>query len=151
MLLNNLQLPVHSSQFIVIMIEKFENLDSWKKARELCKYVFELTLKASFSKDFSLINQIRASSGSGMDNIAEGFGRGGNKEFIQFLYISNGSLSETQSQLYRAKDRKYISSEEFNKGYDLAHDVIKLNYGMIRYLKSTDQKGQKYSLKEPES
>ena len=93
------------------VIETFEELESWKKARELCRFIFDLTLKSAFSKDYSMVNQIRASSGSGMDNIAEGFNRGGNKEFMQFLYISNGSLAETQSQLYRAMDRKYISEK----------------------------------------
>ena len=126
-------------------IKKFEDLDSWKKARELSQLIFEMTKKDLFSRDFTLVNQIRASSGSGMDNIAEGFNRGGNKEFIQFLYISNGSLAETQSQLYRAKDRNYISDKEFDKGYLLADQAIKLNLGMIRYLKSSDLKGQKYS------
>jgi len=125
-------------------IESFEDLDSWRKARELCQYIFELTLKPAFSKDFSLVNQIRASSGSGMDNIAEGFNRGGNKEFIQFLYISNGSLSETQSQLYRALDRKHITNDEHQKGYGLADETIRLNTGMIRYLKSAKIKGKKF-------
>ena len=126
------------------MIEKFEDLDSWKKARELCQLIFVMTMKPAFSKDFTLVNQIRSSSGSGMDNIAEGFGRGGNKEFIQFLFISNGSLQETKSQLYRAKDRNYINEEEFSRGYILAGETIKLNFGMIRYLRSSGKKGQKY-------
>jgi four helix bundle protein len=68
------------------MITRFEDLEAWKKARELCRYIYELTLKPEFSKDFGLVNQIRNSSGSVMDNIAEGFERGSNKEFIQFLF-----------------------------------------------------------------
>jgi len=126
------------------VIEKFEDLESWKKARELCQYIFKLTLKSDFSKDYTLVNQIRASSGSGMDNISEGFNRGGNKEFIQFLYISNGSLSETESQLYRALDRNYITDNEFKKGYGLADETIRLNVGMIRYLKSSKIQGRKF-------
>ena len=126
-------------------IKKFEDLESWQKARELSQFIFKITKKDLFSKDYTLVDQIRASSGSGMDNIAEDFNRGGNKEFIQFLFISNGSLAESQSQLYRALDRKYINDEEFNKGYLLANRTIKLNLGMIRYLKSSDYKGQKYS------
>jgi len=126
-------------------IKKFEDLESWQKARELSQFIFKITKKDLFSKDYTLVDQIRASSGSGMDNIAEDFNRGGNKEFIQFLFISNGSLAESQSQLYRALDRKYIIDEEFNKGYLLANRTIKLNLGMIRYLKSSDYKGQKYS------
>ena len=126
-------------------IKKFEDLESWQKARELSQFIFKITKKDLFSKDYTLVDQIRASSGSGMDNIAEDFNRGGNKEFIQFLFTSNGSLAESQSQLYRALDRKYIIDEEFNKGYLLANRTIKLNLGMIRYLKSSDYKGQKYS------
>ncbi len=81
-------------------IEKFEDIIAWQKARDNDKMVYELTHNSSFSKDFSLIDQMRRSSGSIMDNIAEGFERGGNKEFIQFLYISKGSASELRSQLY---------------------------------------------------
>ena len=125
-------------------IETFEELESWKKARELCRFIFELTLRPDFSKDYSLVNQIRASSGSGMDNIVEGFNRGGNKEFIQFLYISNGSLSETQSQLYRALDRSYISKDDLKRGYDLADETIRLNVGMIKYLKYSKIQGRKF-------
>jgi len=125
-------------------IERFEDLESWKKARELAQYVYMLTLKEKFSRDFTLVNQIRSSSGSGMDNISEGFGRGGNREFRQFLYISNGSLAETQSQLYRAHDREYISEDERKHGHDLAEQTMKLNNGMIRYLKSSAFQGNKF-------
>ena len=72
-------------------IERFEDMEIWKDARELCKYVFELTSNELFNKDFRLRDQIRSSSGSIKDNIVEGFERGGNKEFTQFLYISIGS------------------------------------------------------------
>lgn len=88
-------------------IDRFEDLEIWKEARELCKFVFELTSIEIFNKDFKFRDQIRSSSGSIMDNIAEGFERGGNKEFIQFLYISKGSCGETRSQAYRAFDFKY--------------------------------------------
>jgi four helix bundle protein len=69
---------------------RFEDILAWQKARELCKYINVLTEKERFSKDFKLVSQIKGSSGSAMDNISEGFERGGNKEFIQFLFISKG-------------------------------------------------------------
>lgn len=83
-------------------ISNFEDLQSWKKARELCSYVFELTNNESFKKEFSLKDQIKSSSGSVMDNIAEGFDRSSNKEFRRFLFYSKGSCSEVKPQLFRA-------------------------------------------------
>lgn len=78
---------------------RFEDILAWQKARVLCKMINDYTLKDLFSRDFKLVSQIKGSSGSAMDNIAEGFERGGNKEFIQFLFISKGSAGETRSQL----------------------------------------------------
>ena len=100
-------------------IKSFEDLDNWKLARQICHKVFEITNKNEFSKDFSLKDQIRRSSGSIMDNISEGFEREGKKEFIQYLSISKGSSGECRSQLYRAIDRKYITGEEFDELYNL--------------------------------
>ncbi len=123
---------------------RFEDILAWQKARILCNLINGYTLKELFSKDFKLVSQIKGSSGSAMDNIAEGFERGGNKEFIQFLFISKGSAGETRSQLYRAIDNDYISEEEFQKAYKLAEEVSKLIAGLINHLKSSDIKGDKY-------
>lgn len=123
---------------------RFEDILAWQKARELCKILNSFTLKELFLKDFKLVSQIKSSSGSAMDNIAEGFERGGNKEFIQFLFISKGSAGETRSQLYRALDNAYISEEEFQKAYCLAEDVSKLVAGLINHLKSSNIKGDKF-------
>jgi len=125
-------------------IQKFEDLIIWKLARELAKNIFKLTLKDSFSKDFKLVGQIRSSSGSAMDNIAEGFDREGNKEFIQFLYISKGSCNEVKSQLYRALDNNYIDKNEFDLNYDKATELSNKTKSFINYLKQSELKGYKY-------
>jgi four helix bundle protein len=125
-------------------IEKFEDLEVWKEARELCKLVYTYINRAPFSKDFDLVRQIRKSSGSIMDNIAEGFERDGKKEFIQFLSISKGSAGEVRSQSYRAFDQNYISKEEFNELYEKANSISKMLSGFINYLKNSELKGIKY-------
>jgi four helix bundle protein len=125
-------------------IEHFEDLEIWKEARELCKYVFELTSVDIFNKDFKFREQIRASSGSIMDNIAEGFERGGNKEFIQFLYISKGSCGETRSQAYRAFDYNYITEIDLNKLMSITTSQSTKIANLIKYLKNSDLKGAKY-------
>ena len=125
-------------------IEKFEDLDCWKKARELCKYIFKICDIIKANKNFQLADQMLRSSGSVMDNISEGFMRGGNKEFSNFLNISRGSGGELQSQLYRALDNEYITQEKFQIGFDLAQETILLVSGLITYLKKTDQKGYRY-------
>ena len=125
-------------------ISNFEDLVCWQLAREISKMVYQFTLSEKFSRDFSLINQIRSSSGSVMDNIAEGFDRGGNKEFIQFLSISRGSLSEVKSQLYRAKDQEYINQEEQTEAIFLINKTRKAITGLMNYLRGSNLKGFKY-------
>lgn len=94
-------------------LTKFEDIKAWQKARFFCQEIFLIIEQTKLAKDFKLKEQINGSSGSVMDNIAEGFGRGGNLEFIQFLEISHASACESQSQLYRMLDRKYITEEKF--------------------------------------
>jgi four helix bundle protein len=125
-------------------IKKFEELEIWQLARVLSKEVYKVTKYKNFSKDFELVGQIRRSSGSVMDNIAEGFGRGGNKEFSMFLTIATGSANETQSQLYRALDQEYISEAEFNDMYQKAEEIIQKTGKLIQYLNNSDYRGIKY-------
>ncbi len=126
--------------------KSFEEIESWKTAHELCKMIFTHIIKPNFAKDFALKDQINRSSGSIMDNIAEGFGRGGNKEFVLFLSYSSGSAAETKSQLYRAFDRNYISKEDFDFMFNLADNIGKMNGRLIDYLKNSDLRGRKFSI-----
>lgn len=125
-------------------IEHFEDLNVWKAAREFCKLIHQFTLRNDFCNDFKLVSQIRASSGSVMDNIAEGFERDGNKEFCQFLSFSKGSCGEVRSQLYRALDAGYISKADFDQPYSQAMEISKMLSGFIAYLKETELKGRKF-------
>lgn len=126
-------------------IEKFEEILSWKEARELNRVVGKLIDEDRFKKNFRLIGQMEGAAGSIMDNIAEGFERGGNKEFIQFLFIAKGSCGELRSQLYRAIDRNYINDGEFDTITNHAKKVSSLIQKFINYLQNTDLKGAKYS------
>ena len=125
-------------------IERFEDIISWQKARELNKFIGDIIDKEKFKRSYKLIDQIESSSGSIMDNIAEGFERGGNREFIQFLYISKGSCGEFRSQLYRALDRNYLTQIEFDQLYNLAKEIIVLLQKLIDYLRKSEMKGTKF-------
>lgn len=124
--------------------KKFEDIEAWQHARQLCKEIHILTNKHTFSKDFGLVRQIKNASGSVMDNIVEGFEREGNAEFKQFLAISKGSCGETQSQLYRALDCEYITDEEFKKAFETAENTKAKIKGLMTYLQSTTIKGNKF-------
>jgi four helix bundle protein len=115
-------------------IKNFEELESWKKARELAGYVYALTRKEKFSRDFGLSNQIQRAAGSAMHNIAEGFEAGYDTEFVRFLKMARRSAGEVQSELYLALDALYITEDELKKAYDLAVESKKLINGMIAYL-----------------
>lgn len=125
-------------------IKRFEDINAWQKARELADNIYRVTKENEFAKNFDLKNQINRSAGSIMDNIAEGFGRGGRKEFINFLGISKGSLDELKSQLYRALDRNYIEAGVFNNLYAQADEVGKMIAAFMVYLNKSDVDGEKF-------
>jgi four helix bundle protein len=118
-------------------IKRFEDILAWQKARELNRLIYTITQKRDFSKDFSLKDQIRRASISIVSNIAEGFTRQTDKEFIQFLYIAKGSIGEFQSQLYLSLDLNYISKSEFDNIFNLSIECEKVINGFINYLKRT--------------
>jgi four helix bundle protein len=128
--------------------KKFEEIKAWQKARELNKTVGNYIDTGRFKRNFRLIDQIEGSAGSIMDNIAEGFERSGNKEFLQFLYISKGSCGEFRSQLYRALDRSYLTQIEFNELYEQSREIIVMLQKLIDYLEQSDYKGAKYKNRE---
>jgi len=117
-------------------IERFEDIEAWKEARKLANMIYDISDKERFSQDFGLKNQIRNASVSVMSNIVEGFDRGTNREFIQFLIVGRASASEVKSQLYVALDRKYVTSDKFHEIYDQISKIISLIDGFIRYLRT---------------
>lgn len=127
-------------------IEHFEDIKSWQKAREISKILGQWIDSGRFCKNYRLIHQIEGSSGSIMDNIAEGFERGTRAEFIQFLGYAKGSCGELRSQLYRASDRKYIDQSEFDQIRKLLIETSGLIQKLISYLLNSEVGGVRRKL-----
>lgn len=125
-------------------IKRFEDLEIWQTARKLCVNIFKHSKKSNFNNDFKFRNQIFASSGSVMDNIAEGFERDGNSEFKQFLSIAKGSCGETRSQLYRAFDFEYIHEEDVKQLIEEYQNLSGKIKNFIVYLQNSEIKGNKF-------
>jgi four helix bundle protein len=125
-------------------VERFEDLDIWKLARELTKLVYQMTAAGEFSHDFGLRDQIRRASVSILSNIAEGFERAGDKEFLHFLAIAKGSCGEVRAQLYVALDQRYITNEQFTGASNKTLEISRLISGLMRYLRQSEMRGSKY-------
>jgi four helix bundle protein len=118
-------------------ISRFEDIDAWKESRKLVNSVYRaINESPRFCKDYRLSNQIQGAAISVMSNIAEGFSRRSNKEFIQFLFISKSSAAEVQSQLYVALDQNYIEKDLFKQIYNQAETISKMESGFIKYLQN---------------
>ena len=123
--------------------KKFEDLTIFQMARELCKEVYAITKEGEFYKDTRFVQQIRASAGSVMDNIAEGYERDGNREFINFLYIAKGSCGEVRSQIIRASDVGFIDNETATRLYNCCLNLSKAISKFISSLKKSPITGLK--------
>lgn len=122
-------------------VSSFEDLQVWRDSRKLVKSIYKLTAKGTFSKDYGLKEQIQRASVSIMNNIAEGFERNNNKEYIKFLGYSKGSAGEVRSMLYVALDLGYITKDDFTVFYESSINVIAQISNFGKYLR-------KYSFKE---
>jgi four helix bundle protein len=122
----------------------FVDIDAWQKARELTGLVYAATRANAFSKDFGLRDQARRAAVSIMANIAEGYGRSGSGEFLQFLAVAKGSACEVISHVYVALDQGYIDRQEFERLNELAERTLYLVGGLMKYLQQSNIKGAKY-------
>ena len=125
-------------------VSKFEDLEIFQSARKLCKEVYEITNGGEFHKDIRFVQQIHASAGSMMDNIAEGYEREGNKEFINFLYIAKGSCGEVRSQIIRASDVGFIDNETSTRLYNDCIGLSKAISAFVKSLKTSGYRGSKH-------
>jgi|SRR5581483_3348517 len=125
-------------------ITRFEDVEAWRKGRELARRVYQVSAKGAFAQDFGLRDQIRRAAVSVISNIAEGFERDGNRELRQFLSLAKGSVGELRAQLYVALDAHFISAAEFEDLNVLALETVRLIGGFIQYLDSSTHRGAKY-------
>ena len=125
-------------------IRRFEDIIAWQVARQVSRETYSLTYLPAFKTDYDLKAQIRDAANSIMANIAEGFGRGGNKEFVQFLSIASGSACEVQSHGYVALDQSYISQEQFDSLYARCESAKQRIGAFMGYLQQSERRGLKY-------
>lgn len=124
--------------------QQFEDIEAWQKARLLAADIYACSRRGLFARDYALCNQMRAAAVSIMSNIAEGFERDGNREFVQFLAIAKGSCGELRAQLCVAKDQDYLSLEDFGRLAGLARETSRMIAGLMRYLRHSQRLGHKF-------
>lgn len=122
----------------------FEEIEAWQKARLLTRKIYTESNAGKFQRDFGLRDQIRRASVAIISNTAEGFERGGNKEFLQFLSVAKGSAGEVKSQLYVALEQSYLTKERFDELFRLAEEDTQLIGGLMRYLCMSKMRGANY-------
>ena len=124
-------------------IQRFEDIEAWKRGRDLRKVIYKCSRTGEFARDFALRDQIRRAAQLVTSNIAEGFERGGNREFIQFLSDAKGSCGEVRDQLYTALDENYVTQQQFKELYDLTLETSRLISGFMKYLQQSELRGPK--------
>jgi len=127
-----------------MQIKNFEDLEIWKDARHLTREIYTLSKAPKFSKDFGLRDQMQRAAVSIMSNIAEGFERGGNQEFVQFLYVAKGSCGEVRSQLYVALDQEYVDQKVTDSLLIVLKRLSVMIKHLIDHLKRSGMRGPKY-------
>jgi len=126
-----------TKQTVRMKVTRFEDLECWKESRILVQRVYEVTKDGNFKRDMRLTSQIQAAATSCMANIAEGFERRSDKEFVQFLYIAMASTAEIKSHLYVALDQAYIEKAQFDDIYAQAGKTSKMISSLIKYLRKS--------------
>jgi four helix bundle protein len=129
---------------LLAKIERFEEIEAWKAARLITKTVYDLSNQGGFSRDFALRDQIRRAAVSIMANIAEGFERGGDKEFLQFLSLAKASCAEVRSHLDVAMDQSYLDAKQLDELLEQAKGVSRMISGFMDYLRKSDYRGSKF-------
>lgn len=120
-------------------LKRFEDIQAWQEARVMVRTIYKATQKPPFSKDYGLSQQIQRAAVSCMANVAEGFRKGSNREFIHYLNHAIASGNEVQSHLYVALDLEYLKDDTFKKLYEQTETFLKLANGFSSYLKKHEK------------
>jgi four helix bundle protein len=126
--------------------ERIEEIEAWRRARELCGKIYRESGKGVFAKDFGLRDQMQRASVSIMSKFAEGFERSGSGEFVQLLAVAKGFAGEVRNQLYIALDQIYLAREDISRLSQSATDTARIVVGLINYLRKAGVNGTTYTI-----